>query len=80
MITDLLLLGTSSLQKVTNMALTVHTCRIDVLASPVSDESETLIALDLRAGEANLGLGRRPESWEWSGWVQTARTIHLDRF
>ena len=43
-------------------------------------EGETLIALDLRAGEAKLGLGRRPESWEWSRWVQTARTIHLDRF
>ena len=46
----------------------------------ISYEGETLIALDLRAGEGKLGLGRRPESWEWSGWVRTARTIHLDRF
>ena len=42
-------------------------------------EGEALIALDLHAGERKLGLGRRPESWEWSGWVWTARTIHLDR-
>ena len=42
----------------------------------LSDEGETLIAPDLRAGEAKLGLGRRPESWEWSG--QPVRSIWTD--